>query len=154
MSFLWAITAETIGPCLNLPPVLLELTNSEHPFHRFTPFQLLNTVPTLLIDSVSEPLPAQQLAAILIGGMMDPSVDVRVEAIKAMRSIVMEGLTGREREQIGPPMINMTIKVSQAGNIVLMEDSTRSTSRTTASCPRATGRSRINTSKSIHVLAR
>jgi hypothetical protein len=46
--------------------------------------------------------------------MMDPSVDVRVEAIKAMRSIVMEGLTGREREQIGPPMVNMTIKVSQA----------------------------------------
>ncbi|WVR00016.1 hypothetical protein IAU59_007158 [Kwoniella sp. CBS 9459] len=92
-------------PLLPLPPVLLELTTSPHPFHRFTPFQLLDMTPTLLVDSVSDPLPAPQLAHILLAGVNDPSVDVRVEALKAVRSVLMEGVTGKEREEIGPQLI-------------------------------------------------
>ncbi|KAK8854777.1 hypothetical protein IAR55_003516 [Kwoniella newhampshirensis] len=92
-------------PLLPLPPVLLELTTSPQPFHRFTPFQLLDMTPTLLVDSVSDPLPVDQLAQILLAGLNDPSVDVRVEAMKAMRSVIMEGVTGKEREQIGAGLV-------------------------------------------------
>ncbi|WRT68414.1 uncharacterized protein IL334_005390 [Kwoniella shivajii] len=93
-------------PLLPLPPVLLELTTSPHPFHRFTPFQLLDMTPTLLVDSVSDPLPAAQLAQVLLAGLNDPSVDVRVEAMKAVRSVLMEGVTGKEREEIGSELVN------------------------------------------------
>ncbi|WVR07497.1 hypothetical protein IAU60_004539 [Kwoniella sp. DSM 27419] len=92
-------------PLLPLPPVMLELTASPHPFHRFTPFQLLNMTPTLLVDSVTDPLPAPQLAHVLLAGVNDPSVDVRVEALKAVRSVLMEGVTGKEREEIGPELV-------------------------------------------------
>lgn len=94
-----------------LPPILLELTTSSHPFHRFTPFQLLNMTPTLLVDSVSDPIPIQQLAQILLAGLNDPSVDVRVEAMKAMRGIILEGLTGKERDQIGSQLVLEAFKV-------------------------------------------
>ena len=103
----------TPGPCLSFPPVLLELTSSPHPSHRFTPFQLLDTAPTLLIDSVREPLPISQLASLLLAGMNDPSVDVRVEALKAMRSVILEGVTGQERSEIAPGLIVEAYKVRQ-----------------------------------------
>ncbi|WVN85920.1 uncharacterized protein L203_101073 [Cryptococcus depauperatus CBS 7841] len=93
-------------PLLPIPPVLLELTASSHPFHRFTPFQLLDLTPTLLVDSVKEPIPAGQLAQILLAGLNDPSVDVRVEAMKAMRSVLMESITGKERDEIGAGLVN------------------------------------------------
>jgi hypothetical protein len=91
---------------------LLELTSSPHPSHRFTPFQLLDTAPTLLIDSVREPLPISQLASLLLAGMNDPSIDVRVEALKAMRSVILEGVTGTERSEIGPSLIVEAYKAS------------------------------------------
>ncbi|WWC71553.1 uncharacterized protein I206_105511 [Kwoniella pini CBS 10737] len=97
-------------PLLPLPPILLELTTSPHPFHRFTPFQLLDMTPTLLVDSVSDPLPAPQLAQILLAGLHDPSVDVRVEAMKAVRSVLMEGVTGKEREEIGSQLIHQAFQ--------------------------------------------
>ncbi|WWC63313.1 uncharacterized protein I303_105913 [Kwoniella dejecticola CBS 10117] len=97
-------------PLLPLPPILLELTASPHPFHRFTPFQLLDMTPTLLVDSVSDPLPAPQLAHVLLAGINDPSVDVRVEAMKAVRSVLMEGVTGKEREEIGSQMIHQAFQ--------------------------------------------
>ncbi|WVQ68050.1 uncharacterized protein L199_006256 [Kwoniella botswanensis] len=97
-------------PLLPLPPVLLELTASPHPFHRFTPFQLLDMTPTLLVDSVSDPLPAPQLAQILLAGVNDPSVDVRVEAIKAVRSVLMEGVTGKEREEVGADLLHQAFR--------------------------------------------
>ncbi|AFR95617.1 karyopherin/importin that interacts with the nuclear pore complex [Cryptococcus neoformans C23] len=92
-------------PLLPLPPVLLELTASPHPFHRFTPFQLLDLTPTLLVDSVRDPIPAEQLAQMLQAGLNDPSVDVRVEAMKAVRSVLMEGVTGSERSEIGANLV-------------------------------------------------
>ncbi|WWC90695.1 uncharacterized protein L201_005632 [Kwoniella dendrophila CBS 6074] len=97
-------------PLHPLPPVLLELTASPHPFHRFTPFQLLDMTPTLLVDSVSDPLPAPQLAQILLAGMNDPSVDVRVEAMKAVRSVLFEGVTGKEREEIGSQLVHQAFQ--------------------------------------------
>jgi hypothetical protein len=100
---------------LALPPVLLQLTASPHPFHRFTPFQLLDLAPALLVDSVTDPIPATQLAQILLAGLNDPSGDVRVEAMKALRSIVLEGLTGREREQVGPSLVLEAFKVGKKG---------------------------------------
>ncbi len=99
-----------------LPPVLLELTASSQPFHRYTPFQLLNITPTLLVDSVSERIPVQQLGQILLAGLNDPSVDVRVEAMKAMRSIILKGLTGNEREEVGSHLILEAFKVGCTTN--------------------------------------
>ena len=96
-----------------LPPVLLELTASAHPFHRFTPFQLMNLTPTLLVDSVSEPIPVGQLAQILLRGLNDPSVDVQIEAMKAVRSIILESFTGKEREQVGWHLVLEAFKVGQ-----------------------------------------
>ena len=92
---------------------MLELTTSPHPFHRFTPFQLLHTTPTLLIDSVTEPVPIQQLGSLLVGGLNDSSVDVRVEALKAMCSLLREGLTGKEREVIGSSLVRQAFEVCQ-----------------------------------------
>ncbi|KAK4688592.1 hypothetical protein P7C73_g1524, partial [Tremellales sp. Uapishka_1] len=92
-------------PCTPLPPLLFKLTGSPHPFHRFTPFQLLDTCPTLLIDSLRDPIPIEQLASIILNGINDPSVDVRVEAIKALRSILLQGVTGQEREVIGAKLV-------------------------------------------------
>lgn len=110
----WYFAAGSVlipGPCLSFPPVLLELTSSPHPSHRLTPFQLLDIAPTLLIDSVREPLPITQLASLLLAGINDPSIDVRVEALKAMRSVILEGVTGKERGEIGPALILEAYKV-------------------------------------------
>jgi hypothetical protein len=40
----------------------------------------------------------------LMGGLHDPSVDVRVEAIKAVEAVITGSFTGRERSQVGPEM--------------------------------------------------
>ncbi|ORY35556.1 armadillo-type protein [Naematelia encephala] len=98
-------------PFMSLPPVLLSLTTSPHPFHRFTPFQLINRVPSLLIDSVSDPIPIEQLAHLILAGIHDPSVDVRVEAIKAMRSLISEALTDTERKQVGAGLVLEAFKI-------------------------------------------
>lgn len=118
-----------------LPPVLLELTTSSQPFHRFTPFQLLNLSPTLLVDSVSEPLPVQQLAQILLAGLNDPSVDVRVEAMKALRSIILEGVTAKEREQVGSLLILEAFKVGSTELLGLADNCRRYQGSHQICCP-------------------
>jgi len=90
---------------------MLGLTASSHPFHRYTPFQLLNLTPTLLVDSVSDPIPIEQLGQILLGGMNDPSVDVKVEAIRAVKSVLLEAVTGLEREQVGATLVYEAFQV-------------------------------------------
>ncbi|ORX38501.1 armadillo-type protein [Kockovaella imperatae] len=97
-------------PCMTIPPVILELTTSPHPFHRFTPFQLLHSTPTLLVDSVSDPLPIEQVGGLLVGGLNDSSVDVRVEALKAMCSLLKEAVTGKEREIIGSTLVGQAFE--------------------------------------------
>ena len=98
-----------------LPPVLLGLTTSSQPFHRFTSFQLLHAAPTLLVDSVSEPIPVKQLGHILLAGLNDPSVDVRIEAMKALKSVLQEGIGAKERELIGPALVLEAFKASVDG---------------------------------------
>ncbi|RSH88745.1 hypothetical protein EHS25_002973 [Saitozyma podzolica] len=98
-------SAKRQRPFLSLPPVLLELVAAREPFRRFTPFQLLDLCPTLLVDSVQEPIPPDQLAQLLVAGLKDPSVDVRVEAVKAVRSVIGSGLTASERDQIGGRLV-------------------------------------------------
>ena len=94
----------TAGPVLPLPPVLIELTQDKQAFHRYTPYQVISMFPSLLVDSVVDPLPAVQVAAMLMGGLHDPSVDVRVEAIKAVEAVITGSFTSRERAQVGPEM--------------------------------------------------
>ena len=75
-----------------MPPVLLELTQSERPFHRFTPYQILSQYPTLLVDSVTDAsFKSEDLAQILRAGLNDPSVDVKIEAMKAIKGAVQGG---------------------------------------------------------------
>lgn len=109
--FVQTVSDAIIGPCYALPPVMLGLTASSHPFHRYTPFQLLNLTPTLLVDSVSDPIPIEQLGQILLGGMNDPSVDVKVEAIRAVKSVLLEAVTGLEREQVGATLVYEAFQV-------------------------------------------
>jgi hypothetical protein len=40
-----------------------------------------------------------------VAGLKDPSVDVRVEAVKAVRSVIGSGLTASERDQIGGRLV-------------------------------------------------
>ena len=46
-----------------------------------------------------------------MAGLNDPSMDVRVEAMKAMRSVLMEGLTGKERDEVGANLAMEAFKV-------------------------------------------
>ena len=128
------------GPCLALPPVLLGLTTSTQPFHRFTAFQLLHAAPTLLVDSVSEPIPVAQLGQILLAGMYDASVDVRIEAMKALKSVVQEGITEEQRESVGPALALEAFKASLVDKIQLQlmwVDFAGDTSRSAVTCPRS-----------------
>lgn len=91
---------------------MLQLVASREPFHRFTPFQLLTLCPTLLVDSVPQPIPADQLAQLLAAGLNDPAVDVRIEAIKAVQKVVSEGLGLQERNQVGSALVLAAFTVS------------------------------------------
>lgn len=48
----------------------------------------------------------------LQAGLNDPSVDVRVEAMKAVRSVLIEGVTGSERSEIGANLVIHSFEVS------------------------------------------
>lgn len=99
------------GPFLELPPALLEFVASPQPARRFTSYQLLRLMPTLLVDSVIKPVPPQEVSLILLAGLHDPSVDVRLEAVGALCAVLSEGVTGKEREQIGPQLVAEAFKV-------------------------------------------
>ncbi|KAL1406317.1 importin subunit beta-3 [Vanrija albida] len=94
-------------PFALLPTVVLTLAASPHPFHRFTPFQLLDSFPGLLSDESlgDDIIPADKVAELLLGGINDPSVDVRIEALKATRGVLQLGLNAEERSKYGPALI-------------------------------------------------
>lgn len=95
-----------IGPCIHMPPVLLKLTQSDRPFHRFTPYQILSQYPTLLVDSVSDSsFTSNDLAHILRGGLNDPSVDVKVEAMKAIKGAIQGGWSVIKENEIKSSLI-------------------------------------------------
>lgn len=73
---------------------------------------------------MTETIPIEQLAQILLGGMNDPSVDVRVEAIMATRSVLLEGVTGSERQQVGAPLVFEAFQVGiHAARIIVIGSS-------------------------------
>lgn len=100
------------GPVVPLPPVLIELTARKEAFHRFTPYQVINLFPTLLIDSMQTPLPASQFAHILLAGIHDSSVDVKIEAFKAVEAVLSRGMTAGERKEVGPNLVREAMTVS------------------------------------------
>lgn len=52
------------------------------------------------------------MAELLLGGIQDPSVDVKVEALKAMRGVLDYGLSTNEREAFGPGLVSNAFEVS------------------------------------------
>ncbi|TXT08603.1 hypothetical protein VHUM_02731 [Vanrija humicola] len=94
-------------PFASLPTVVMTLAASPHPFHRFTPFQLLDACPELLsAESLGEDIiPADKVAELLLGGINDPSVDVRIEALKATKGVLQFGMDAEERSRFGPGLI-------------------------------------------------
>jgi transcriptional regulator NrdR family protein len=78
---------------------------------RFTAWQVINLAPTLMVDSVRDPIGAPHMARSLSVAIADTSRTNSVEAIKAMRSVILEGLTGQEREEIGARLVFEAFKV-------------------------------------------
>lgn len=103
----------SIGPCIHMPPVLLQLTQSERPFHRFTPYQVLSQYPTLLVDSVSDSsFTSADLLQTLRAGLNDPSVDVKVEAMQAIKGAIRGGWTVIKQNSIKTRLILDAMTVS------------------------------------------
>ncbi|WVQ74935.1 hypothetical protein IAR50_004543 [Cryptococcus sp. DSM 104548] len=100
-------------PARPFVPVCLELTQSPDAFHRFTSFQLLGYTPTLVDDAADGPLSSSQLTALLLTGLEDPSVDVRLEAIKATKSLLIKALTHEVREEVGEGLIQASFQTLQ-----------------------------------------
>lgn len=100
------------GPFHGVPSVLLKLASSPRPFHRFTPFQLLDAAPTLLSEAnlTGQSVSAQKVAELLLGGLHDPSVDVRVEALRAARGVLHDGMTSEERDAYGPALVGASFE--------------------------------------------
>lgn len=112
----WGIMGADLstGPFASLPTVVLTLAASPHPFHRFTPFQLLDSFPGLLSDESlgDDIIPADKVAELLLGGINDPSVDVCIEALKAARGVLQHGMTAEERSKFGPALVEASFDVS------------------------------------------
>jgi hypothetical protein len=96
---------------LPLPPVLIELTTRKEAFHRYTLYQVITLFPTLFVDSMTAPLPAPQFAHILLAGLHDSSVDVQIEAFKAVEAVLSRCMTTSERKEVGPNLINEAFTV-------------------------------------------
>lgn len=95
-----------------MPEIILRLASSTRPFHRFSPFQLLNTAPGLLSEGTSQPVPAQKVAELLLGGINDSSVDVVVEAFKATRGVLHDGMSAPDRDMYGPGLVAAIFEVT------------------------------------------
>ena len=91
---------------------MLDLIQDLEPEHRINAYTILDITPTLLIDSMRDPLPATQVAELLRAGFRDRAPLIRVEAVKALRSIVTEAFTGKEREDVGPGLVHAVSEVS------------------------------------------
>ena len=84
---------------------------NQDPNKRFTSWQIINLSPTLLVDSVAEPISPQQMSQLLIRAMTDIDRKICVEGVKAMRSVVLEALTGYERDLIGSSLVFQAFQV-------------------------------------------
>ncbi|CAK9782556.1 ARM repeat-containing protein [Cutaneotrichosporon oleaginosum] len=103
-------SAKRQRPFVDLGPVIFSLIASNRPFHRFTSYQLLSESPNLLSESLSnETWPKERLAELLFAGVNDPSIDVKIEALRALRGVMQEGFTVDERERFGPPLLEASV---------------------------------------------
>jgi hypothetical protein len=95
--------------------VLLHLAASARPFHRFSPFQILDAAPALLTEAslTGHSISAHKVAELLLGGIHDPSIDVRIEALKATRGVLHEGMTVEERAAFGPGLVEAAFEVGE-----------------------------------------
>jgi hypothetical protein len=75
--------------------------------------------PTLLSDSMTSPLPAAQSAQILLAGLHDGSVDVQIEAFKAVEAVLSRGMSISERKEVGPVLVKEALTVSTPLNPVI-----------------------------------
>ena len=46
-----------------------------------------------------------------MAGLNDSSVDVKIEAVKATGGVLQEGVTGKEREEVGPGLVHQIFQV-------------------------------------------
>lgn len=100
----------TPGPFVGLGPIIFKLVASSRPFHRFSSYQLLNESPDLLSGTIShESWPKDKVAELLFAGVNDPSIDVRIEGLRALRSVMHEGLGESERERFGPTLLEAAV---------------------------------------------
>ena len=92
---------------------MLRLSASPRPFHRFSPFQILDAAPALLTEAslTGHSMTAHKVAELLLGGIHDPSIDVRIEALKATRGVLHEGMMAEERAAFGPGLIEAAFEV-------------------------------------------
>jgi hypothetical protein len=104
--------ADAAGPFVSLPEVLFNLTTAPQASHRITPYQILSDKPALLFDSNPTTVSSEQMAHILVSGLQDQSMDVKIESIKAIATVLDEAMTGRDRKRVGPGLIGATIDVS------------------------------------------
>lgn len=60
---------------------------------------------------MTSPLPPAQFAHILLAGLHDTSVDVQIEAFKAVEAVLSRGMTNSERKEVGPNLVNEAFTV-------------------------------------------
>lgn len=60
---------------------------------------------------MSQAVPGQKVAELLLGGINDPSVDVVVEAFKATRGVLHDGLNVSDRDMYGPGLVAAVFEV-------------------------------------------
>lgn len=115
------VESNGLGPFVSLPEVLFNLTTAPQASHRITSFQILSDKPALLFDSNSITVSSEQMAHILVSGLQDQSMDVKIESVKAVATVLDEAMTGRDRKRVGPGLIGATIDVGRTlPEIVLM----------------------------------
>jgi hypothetical protein len=54
---------------------------------------------------------ARKAAELLLGGINDPSVDVRIEALKATRGVLHDGMTADDRAAFGSGLVGAAFEV-------------------------------------------
>lgn len=129
------------GPLPGLPQSILSLAATTSPLHRLTVYHLLIADPDILFvaPSGTTGVTPHQLVQVLVGGMDDPVAEVKVEAVKAMAAVLVEGIgmeqvEKKERERLGAGLIGKACEVGfgdvgfdAADNLQILATSTPST---------------------------
>ncbi|GHJ89397.1 hypothetical protein NliqN6_5799 [Naganishia liquefaciens] len=109
----WAEESAKRGrPLPGLPQTIVSLAATSSPLHRLSVYHLLIAHPDILFAAPSGVpcVTPHQLVQVLVGGLDDPVHEVRVEAARAMASVLSDGLgleqlEKKERERLGAGLI-------------------------------------------------